>query len=333
MALRRHAGAPGTQTRSRRRDPREPVSEVQRVRILAAMVHVACDRGVEAASVAYVVERAGVSRRTFYALFDDRRDCFLAAFEAALALASERARAAYESERRWVDRVRGGLLALLTFFDEEPELAKLCIVQALAGGPATLALRAETLRSLERVLAHGAADGAAEQPPALTAQGVLGGAFGMIHTELLGQDPRPLVDLINPMMSLIVLPYLGVTAARRELARRPPKSTPATTTAPVRAANARNPLEGLEMRLTYRTLKVLAVVATQPGINNRAVGERAGVPDQGQISKLLTRLQRLGLIENSSEGYLRGAPNSWRLTIRGGEVEQALRLKSTLEVS
>ncbi len=78
------------------------------------------------------------------------------------------------------------------------------------------------------------------------------------------------------------------------------------------------------MRLTYRTLRVLSAIASQPGASNRQVGETAGVHDQGQISKLLARLERLGLIQNAGQGQPRGEPNAWGLTARGFEVQAAL---------
>jgi hypothetical protein len=72
---------------------------------------------------------------------------------------------------------------------------------------------------------------------------------------------------------------------------------------------------------------VLMAVAARPGASNRAVGEGSGISDQGQISKLLARLCALGLVDNTGEGHPRGAPNAWRLTARGAEVEGAIRLE------
>ncbi len=79
------------------------------------------------------------------------------------------------------------------------------------------------------------------------------------------------------------------------------------------------------MRLTYRTLLVLSAIAEAPGASNRQVADVAGVHDQGQISKLLSRLERLGLIENTGAGQPNGEPNAWTLTTKGVQVEQALR--------
>jgi DNA-binding MarR family transcriptional regulator len=78
------------------------------------------------------------------------------------------------------------------------------------------------------------------------------------------------------------------------------------------------------MRLTYRTLMVLGAVAAEPGASNRRIADTAGVHDQGQISKLLGRLEKLELIHNNGNGQPKGEPNAWTLTPRGREVQQVL---------
>ena len=60
------------------------VAEIQRARMIAALVEVAGERGVGGVTVGRIVGRSGVSRRTFYELFADREDCFLAAFDQAV---------------------------------------------------------------------------------------------------------------------------------------------------------------------------------------------------------------------------------------------------------
>lgn len=78
------------------------------------------------------------------------------------------------------------------------------------------------------------------------------------------------------------------------------------------------------MRLTYRTLQALSAIAADPGASNRQVAEHVGIHDQGQISKLLTRLHNLGLIDNTGQGQPNGEPNAWTLTPHGQQVQQAL---------
>jgi len=90
---------------------------------------------------------------------------------------------------------------------------------------------------------------------------------------------------------------------------------------PVRAVRVvGDPLDGVAMRLTFRTTKVLEAVSEVTGANNRQVAARAGISDQGQVSKLLARLERLGLLVNESEGHAKGEPNAWRLTAQGERV-------------
>ena len=86
----------------------------------------------------------------------------------------------------------------------------------------------------------------------------------------------------------------------------------------------KDPLDEVNMRLTYRTAKVLQCIAERPGASNRAVAERAGITDPGQISKLLRRLERLGLTVNTGGGHLCGDPNAWVLTPLGVQVARRL---------
>jgi AcrR family transcriptional regulator len=304
--------------------PREHVSEIQRMRILSAMAEVASEKGAGAVTVAHVVARAGVSRRTFYDLFADREECFLAAFEEAIGRVSTLVVEAYEAQTSWRERIRAGLWALLVFLDEEPATAKLCVVESLAAGPRVLERRAVVLRALVRAVDEGrsvTARKAALLPP-LTAEGAVGAVLSVIHTRLSEPKARPLTGLLGELMGVIVLPYFGQAAAQKEL-HKPAPSLPTKTT-----QAHRDPLDGLEMRITYRTVRVLMVIAAHPDASNRQIAAEAGISDQGQVSKLLARLEHLGLIYNRGVGPVKGAPNAWQLTARGRHVEQAIRVQT-----
>jgi AcrR family transcriptional regulator len=300
--------------------PREHVSEIQRMRILAAMAEVASERGAGSVTVAHVVARAGVSRRTFYDLFADREECFLAAFEEAIGRVSSLVLEAYGRESAWRERVRAGLWAALVWLDKEPALARMCVVESLAAGPRVLERRAVVLRALVAAVdeGRGATGRKTAQLSLLTAEGVVGAVLSVIHTRLLEPGAEPLSGLLGELMSVIVLPYLGHAAAQRELHKAAP---PLPSTA---GAAPRDPLDGLEMRITYRTVRVLMVIAESPDASNRTIASGAGISDQGQVSKLLARLEHLGLIENRGAGPIKGAPNAWILTARGEQVERAV---------
>jgi AcrR family transcriptional regulator/DNA-binding MarR family transcriptional regulator len=304
--------------------PRGQVTQIQRSRMLAAAVEAVEDVGYARMTVAQVISRARVSRKTFYDVFTDREDCFLAAFEQALAQAKLIAQEAYEQESTWRDGIRAALARLLVFMDDEPGLAKLCIVEALGAGERVLDRRAKVLDELATVIDRGReATNAAREPPEVTAEGIVGAIFAVLHTRVLEHGGEPLTDLLGSLMSMIVLPYLGARAAGRELTR-PPLEVPREGRKRGSSRN-KDPLDGLNMRLTYRTVRVLMVIAEHPGASNREIAEGSGIIDQGQISKLLNRLARLKLVENLGEGQEKGAANAWHLTPRGAQVERATR--------
>jgi AcrR family transcriptional regulator len=288
--------------------------------MLAAAVQVVGELGYEKMSVARVTARAGVSRRTFYDLFEDREACFLAAFTETVERARAVACEAAAGERDWRSGVRAGLAALLQFFAEEPLAGRVLVVDALKAGPVVLERRAGVVAGLIGVVegARTQARGGREVAP-LTGEGVVGAVLAVVHARLSGSDGGSLTELLNPLMAMIVRPYLGAAAAEKELER------PLLTGLHRRRKIPADPLGGLDMRLTYRTLRVLATIAAAPGASNREVAGEAGVADQGQISKLLARLESLGLIHNAGVGHLKGEPNAWQLTSRGREVEQAVR--------
>jgi AcrR family transcriptional regulator len=304
---------------------RAQVSEIQRTRMLAAAVDVAEDVGYAQMTVGRIIARARVSRKTFYDVFADREECFLAAFDQALEQAGELVAAAYEREPGWRDGIRSGLARLLVLMEEEPILARLCIVEALGAGGRVLERRAQALAELVAVIDRGrGVTHMSRQPPQVTAEGVVGAVFAVLHKRLHERGSEPLTELLRPLMSMIVLPFLGTRAAGRELSRPPVEIESLHRARP--APRTADPLSDLDMRLTYRTVRVLTVIAASPGASNREIAEASGIVDQGQISKLLTRLARLHLVENSGGGQENGAANAWRLTRRGGEVERATRL-------
>lgn len=301
---------------------RERVAEFQRARLQAAMTEIAAEDGVACATVARVVARAGVSRRTFYELYRDAEACFLAALDSAIDGAGQRTIAGWEGSRDWQARIRGALIALLAFLDENPGAARLMLVESLAAGPGALERRNQVTARIVAAVDEGRLKAkAAHQPAPLSAEGTVGGVLSILHTRVANRDPRPLTELSNHLASMIFLPYRGAAAARAELSRDIPRAA-----SPIARSPGENPLKELHMRLTYRTVRVLAAIALHPGSSNRRLADFAEITDQGQMSKLLARLEKLELIENGGAGAARGEPNAWKLTMRGEEVQGVLEV-------
>ena len=135
-----------------RKLPSDLVSAVQRERLIAAMLSAAAELGYRETNVQDVIDRAGVSRPTFYEHFANKEDCFLAAFDAGAA----RLRDAGRRRRRkggdaWRDRLRCGLQRCSHFATAEPETARTLIVEARAASADAVHAPRRAARPLRRL--------------------------------------------------------------------------------------------------------------------------------------------------------------------------------------
>ncbi len=294
----------------------------ERTRVFRALATAVSAQGGGSPSLADIAARAGISPRKLRGQFADVEACFLAAFEWCSEAVGGVMEQAYTGERSWLEAVRSALAAALEWIEREPDLARLWIVYALGAGPRVLRRRTEAIATLAGYIDRGRLESRVRaEPPAITAEGVVGALLVVLQTRLLASTQEPSSELQGELMSLILLPYLGSAAARRELVR-PGRS--AVSRQPQPPASGRVVLEGLGPRVTYRTARVLKAIAERPGSSNREIANRAEVVDQGQISKLLSRLESQGLIVNVGGGDVRGAPNAWELTLRGEQIQHAV---------
>jgi AcrR family transcriptional regulator len=298
------------------------VSELQRARLLNAALGLASADGWEAATVTAVVTDAGVSRKTFYDLFTDREDCLMALLDESFSRLAAVVVPVWQAPGSFAERLRGALVAALGFLDSDIATGGLLIAYLVGRGPRRPELRTHVLQHLHEAVDEGRLQARARSELSLlTAELVVGGVLAVLDGRL-HESPRQLLTLANPLLWMIVLPYLGRGAGQRELRR------PVPTSQMMSGPPAGDPLSGLNIRLTYRTERVLEVIAQSPGASNTAVAAEAGITDPGQISKLLGRLAGFGLIENVGPWQSTRGPKAWRLTGDGERLETALRRKA-----
>lgn len=200
-------------------DP-ELVRAVQRERMIAAMLSAASALGYRKTNVQDVLDRAGVSRPTFYEHFTNKEDCFLAAFDAS----SERVRRKVNDGARagggiWRERVRLALESLLEFATHEPDTARFLVVEARAGSAAVVGRRVELLDGFAACL-----DAQAKEflphvsgQTSATAAGIVGGIESLLYSRLCRREHAELETLLPSLMYFVVLPYEGHEAAGEEL--------------------------------------------------------------------------------------------------------------------
>lgn len=198
--------------------PREVVVRSQRERLLEATIRVVAAKGYRATTVGDLTREAGVSRTTFYELFEDKEACFLAAYDNAVDVLMRRIVAAYEAEERWPNRARAGLAALLEALAAEPALGRLALVDIGAAGPAAQRRFRAAVQRLTPLFEEGRdfAPGGRELP-ANTSRMAIGGVTGLIADELAAGRAKQLPELLSDLLFATLVPYIGPDAASREV--------------------------------------------------------------------------------------------------------------------
>ena len=195
--------------------PRSFVVQNQRERILAAVADVTSSASYADMSVEDIIVTAGVSRRTFYEHFKNKHDAFVAAYDEAAGRLLAAVRDAYESRRKFGDRMRAGVEAFLALLAADPAFARMCIVEVMAAGNEAVQRRNEAMRAFAGMIEQNARDLLEEPPPSpLTAETVVGGIYDVIYTRIQQGRVRELPALGPDLVYSAVLPYLGPDGAR-----------------------------------------------------------------------------------------------------------------------
>lgn len=301
----------------------------RRERILAAIVAIVAERGCARASVGLIVERAKVSRRTFYELFPEGlEDGLIAVMDMALEKAAMAVSHAFEQEEAWLDGVRAALAAMLVFLDSEPALARVCMVESLGAGRVALEHRERVVRELRTLIVSRIETEVPEVPP-LAAEGVMASLMGVVHARMAANEQGPLVELLGPMMGRIVKPFTTNEQTTLEEIRRGDELSRAILNgdspwaSPDQSSRHDVALPAdLDNPSARRARECLLFLAEHLDSSNREIAVGIDITHQSQISKLLASLAREGLVTKHSEGA--GKRNAWRLTPRGEEIAHAL---------
>jgi AcrR family transcriptional regulator len=192
----------------------EQVAESQRERLLAAVAGIVGEQGYRAATIAKIVKAASVSTRDFYDHFSSVEECFLAAFEAVVANLEALVANGVEAIPDWPDRVVAALRVALDFFTEEPQLARVCLIEPVSATPATALRFHEAVSQCVPLLSQGRAlHSGGGSLPRSTEDSLLGGAVSIVTRSMLGG--AVLSELLPDLVEFMLSPYVGAERAKQ----------------------------------------------------------------------------------------------------------------------
>jgi len=212
---------PAVLPRGRHAAPRRIVREAQRSRMLDAMVEAVAEKGFARVVVADVIERAGVSRKTFYEQFANKAECFLAAYDAGV----DRLLAAIDDAVTapapdWLTATRRAVAVYLETMAASPAFARALLVEVLGAGPEALARRDVVQERFAAQLAaiHARARADIPEIPELgphTFRAAVGAVNELVTAHVLEHEARTLPELTGAILDVHLALLVG-----RELARR-----------------------------------------------------------------------------------------------------------------
>jgi len=196
--------------------PREFVTHNQRERLIAGIAEAIAENGYSGTTIAHITRAAAVSRRTFYEHFSSKDECFVAAYDTVMKELRERVSAAFEEEDDWAHAVRAGIEAMLQFLAAEPNLARLCMVEALVAGPAVVERYDAAIQSFVPYFQEGREG----RPPEVlsrlsptTEEALVGGMVSLISRRIIAGKTEELEDLLPDLVEFTLTPYLGSAEA------------------------------------------------------------------------------------------------------------------------
>jgi AcrR family transcriptional regulator len=195
--------------RGRHSIPREVVLDNQRTRLLDGAGKALAERGFGDLSVAQITGEAGVSRSTFYVIFESKRECVLMAHRRAFEQLTARIEQACAGLDTWEDKLAAGLGAGLRFAVESPSDARLLILESMGADPALAdsviashGKLVELLRTGRRISPRAA------QLPDVTERALIGATTAIAADLLMAGKADRLIDLEPQLLELMSMPYV-----------------------------------------------------------------------------------------------------------------------------
>ena len=198
--------------------PREFVAHNQRERLIAGIAEAIAENGYSGTTIAHITRHAAVSRRTFYEHFSSKDECFVAAYDTVMAELRERIGAAYDEVDDWPHAVRAGIAAMLAFLAGEPNLARLCMVEALVAGPVVVERYDAAIQSLVpyfKAGREGRSPEVLERLSPTTEEALVGGMVSLISRRIIAGKTAQLETLLPDLVEFTLTPYIGSAEAAK----------------------------------------------------------------------------------------------------------------------
>jgi len=209
----RRSGAEPEQTADSRRRAAVAVAAVPRRdprgRLLDAMIETVALRGYDRTTVSRVLSSAGLEEAVFSEHFRDKRDCFRQAVDELIGRGERAALEQFQLKAPWAELVRAGLERLLRALADDPDGARVVLVEMLGAGPAACERRRVAMALFTSLIERGRSGSPdSEHLPPQTSEAIVGGIASILHRRALEGRTAELPALHADLTYFALLPYL-----------------------------------------------------------------------------------------------------------------------------
>jgi AcrR family transcriptional regulator len=177
--------------------------------MMDAIASLSAEQGYEATKIADIVRRAGVARKTLYDNFDGKEDLFLAAltsfFEDVKSAVGE---ACSEVDGVWQKRVEAGLGAFLNIVAEQPQAARMSMIESLSATPSASARYDAAVHNFVLLLEGTTPD--QERLPRTLEESLVGGVVWVVSQQIRRGDAKQVASLLPELSEFVLSPYHGI---------------------------------------------------------------------------------------------------------------------------
>jgi AcrR family transcriptional regulator len=188
--------------------PRSRTELTQRERIVRAVGQLVVEKGFETLSIPAISAKAGTSNQTFYEHFSNKREAFLAAFDASASEGLLVTTAAFEAAGDSPEAVGAAIRAVLEHISRHELFAQLTFFDLQTAGPVALDRADAVMDSFTSFLRPGIAPkGVDNQATEALLQAVGSGAWSVIQHELVLGNRASLPDLAPELVRIVLTPF------------------------------------------------------------------------------------------------------------------------------
>lgn len=180
---------------------RAEVQAAQRLRLVVALAEELNVAGYARTPVAVVLKRAGISRQTFYELYEDKRAAFLDALDVVGEVLLGELQSASAGETPPRARARAAVDRYLTTLADHLPFARLFLVEVHAVGPEAMGRRAAIQdRLVDELVTATRARRAADR---FACRAYVAAVASLVALPVATGDPEAIAELRGPLLTLL----------------------------------------------------------------------------------------------------------------------------------